>query len=139
MTELTCLKARYIRGEIDVNTDEGITYRTGGKVAQHFSTNSIVIGFDARETSPAFAAAASKGAHDAVEDVINIGMTGTEEMYLAVTEFDTYAGIEVTASHNPIDYNGMKIAKSQSQPLDDVSDFQVIKALPSAQDWVDVA
>ena len=47
--------------------------------------------------------------------------------------------IEVTASHNPINFNGMKIVKSHSQPLDDVGDFQVIKALASSQDWIDIA
>ena len=135
MSELTCFKAYDIRGEIGVNIDEGIAYRIGRAVAQHLSAKSIVIGFDARETSPAFAAAAARGAMDAGADVLDIGMAGTEEMYWAVTEFGACAGIEVTASHNPIDYNGMKIVKSASQPLDDAADFQVIKALAASQDW----
>ena len=105
-------------------------------MAQHFGAQSVVIGFDARETSPAFAAAASSGARDAGADVIDIGMAGTEEMYWAVTEFEACAGIEVTASHNPINYNGMKIVKSASQPLDDAADFQVIKALAGSQEWL---
>ena len=72
-------------------------------------------------------------------DVLDIGMAGTEEMYWAVTEFGACAGIEVTASHNPINYNGVKIVKSASQPLDDAADFQVIKALAVSQEWVSVA
>ena len=139
MSELTCFKAYDIRGEIGVNIDEGIAYRIGRAVAQHFGAKSVVIGFDARETSPAFAAAAARGARDAGADVLNIGMAGTEEMYWAVTEFSACSGIEVTASHNPINYNGMKIVKSASQPLDDAADFQVIKALASAQDWASPA
>ena len=139
MTELTCFKAYDVRGEIGVNIDEGVAYRIGRAVAQHFVAKSIVIGFDARKTSPAFAAAASQGARHAGADVINIGMAGTEEMYWAVTEFGACAGIEVTASHNPINYNGMKIVKSRSRPLDDASDFQVIKTLASSQDWDDVS
>ena len=135
MNDLTCFKAYDIRGEIGVNIDEDIAYRIGRAVAQHFSAKSVVIGFDARETSPTFAAAASHGARDAGADVLNIGMAGTEEMYWAVTEFGACAGIEVTASHNPINYNGMKIVKSQSRPLDDADDFQVIKALAGSQDW----
>ena len=138
MSELTCFKAYDIRGEIGVNIDKDIAYRVGRAVAQHFRAKSVVIGFDARETSPAFAAAASQGARDAGADVMTIGMAGTEEMYWAVTEFGACAGIEVTASHNPINYNGMKIVKSQSRPLDDAGDFQVIKAIASAQQWVDV-
>jgi phosphomannomutase len=139
VTDLTCFKAYDIRGEIGVNIDEGIAYRIGRAVAQHFGAKSVVIGFDARETSPAFAAAAARGARDAGADVLNIGMAGTEEMYWAVTEFSACSGIEVTASHNPINYNGMKIVKSASQPLDDAADFQVIKALASAQDWASPA
>ena len=139
MSELTCFKAYDIRGEIGVNIDEGVAYRIGRAVAQHFSAKSVVIGFDARETSPAFAAAAARGAMDAGADVLDIGMAGTEEMYWAVTEFSACSGIEVTASHNPINYNGMKIVKSASQPLDDAADFQVIKALASAQDWASPA
>src|SRR6056300_56481 len=138
-TELTCFKAYDIRGEIGVNIDEGIAYRIGRAVAQHFGAKSVVIGFDARETSPAFAAAAARGAMDAGADVLDIGMAGTEEMYWAVTEFGACAGIEVTASHNPINYNGMKIVKSGSQPLDDAADFQVIKALAASQAWVSPA
>jgi len=139
VSELTCFKAYDIRGEIGVNIDEGIAYRIGRAVAQHFGAQSVVIGFDARETSPAFAAAAARGAMDAGADVLDIGMAGTEEMYWAVTEFGACAGIEVTASHNPINYNGMKIVKSASQPLDDAADFQVIKALAASQDWVSPA
>ena len=134
MSELSCFKAYDIRGEIGVNIDEGIAYRIGRAVAQHFGAQSVVIGFDARETSPAFAAAAARGTMDAGADVLDIGMAGTEEMYWAVTEFSACSGIEVTASHNPINYNGMKIVKSASQPLDDAADFQVIKALATSQD-----
>ena len=139
MTDLSCFKAYDIRGEIGVNIDENIAYRIGRSVAQHFNAKTIVIGFDARETSPAFAAAASQGARDAGADVLDIGMAGTEEMYWAVTEFGACAGIEVTASHNPINYNGMKIVKSQSRPLDEADDFQVIKVLAGSQEWSSAA
>jgi len=135
VSDLSCFKAYDIRGEIGVNIDEDIAYRIGRAAAQHFGAKSIVIGFDARETSPAFAAAAARGAMDAGADVLDIGMAGTEEMYWAVTEFSAWAGIEVTASHNPINFNGMKIVKSGSQPLDDAGDFQVIKALAGSQEW----
>ena len=139
LTELSCFKSYDIRGEIGVNINEDIAYRIGRAVAQHFSAKSVVIGFDARETSPSYATAASHGARDAGADVFNIGMAGTEEMYWAVTEFSACGGIQVTASHNPINYNGMKIVKSQSQPLDDAGEFQSIKALASSKEWLDVS
>ena len=139
MSGLTCFKSYDVRGEISVDIDEDIAYRIGRAVAQHFVAKSIVIGFDARETSPAFAAAAARGAMDAGADVLDIGMAGTEGMYWAVTEFVACAGIEVTASHNPINYNGIKIVKSHSRPLGDASDFQVIKALAGSQEWLSVS
>ena len=52
-----------------------------------------------------------------------------------MTEFGACAGIEVTASHNPINYNGIKIVKLGSQSLDDTSDFQLIKLLAESADW----
>ena len=139
MTGLSCFKAYDIRGEIDVNIDEAVAYRVGRAVAQHLGAKSIVIGFDARATSPAFARAAARGAMDGGADVLDIGMAGTEEMYWAVTEFGACAGIEVTASHNPINYNGMKIVKAGSRPLDDAEDFQAIKALTGSQSWTKAA
>ena len=136
MSELTCFKAYDIRGEIGVSIDESIAYRIGRAVAQHLNAKAVVIGFDARATSPTFAAAVARGVVDAGSNVLDIGMAGTEEMYWAVTEFGACAGIEVTASHNPINYNGMKIVKSHSRPLEDESEFQGIKALAGSQAWV---
>ena len=132
---LTCFKAYDIRGEINVNIDESIAYRIGRSAAQHFEAGSVVVGFDARETSPSFADSVAQGVRDAGSDAIAIGMVGTEEMYWAVTEFGACAGIEVTASHNPINCNGMKIVKSGSRPLDDANDFQAIKELAESAVW----
>ena len=133
--ELTCFKAYDIRGEININIDEAIAYRIGRSVAQHFNAKSIVVAFDARETSLAFSKAVGLGIMDAGSDLIDIGLSGTEEMYWAVSNFSACAGIVVTASHNPINYNGMKIVKSGSKPLDDDEDFLAIKSLAESQNW----
>lgn len=135
MNNISCFTAYDIRGEIGVNIDEKIVYRIGRSIAQHFKAKSVVIGFDARETSFDYAHAASMGVIDAGADVLNIGLAGTEEMYWAVTEFNACAGIEITASHNPINFNGMKIVKSESQPLDQVEDFEAIKVLAELESW----
>lgn len=134
---LTCFKAYDVRGELGVNFDPTIAYRIGRAVAQHFGTGTVVIGRDARETSAELANAVACGVCDAGSTVLDLGMAGTEEMYWAVTEFGASAGIEVTASHNPINYNGIKIVKSGSLPLDDVKDFKVIKSLAEAADWAE--
>lgn len=128
MAELTCLKTYDIRGKVGVNINEEIVYRIARAVGENFNAKSVVIGFDARETSPLFAAEAAKGIIHTGADVLDIGMAGTEEMYWAVTEFGACAGIEITASHNPIEYNGMKIVGCSSKPLSN-NDFLKIKQL----------
>ena len=133
--ELSCFKTYDIRGEVNVNIDEDIVYRIGRALSQHFAAKAIVIGYDARETSPAFAAAIANGIQDFGSDVVDIGLAGTEEMYWAVSEFDACAGVEVTASHNPINYNGIKIVKSKSQPLHEETDFKAIKKLAETADF----
>ena len=70
----------------------------------------------------------AKGICDAGADVFEIGLAGTEEVYSSVLELNACGGIEVTASHNPINYNGMKIVGRGSQPLS-VKEFGFIKDL----------
>ena len=108
---------------------------SGVPLLGHFSAKKVVVGWDARQTSAEFADAVSSGIMDAGGDVLDIGMSGTEEMYWCVTDFKADAGIIVTASHNPINYNGMKIVKSGSRPLDDEADFKVIKKLAEDESW----
>ena len=81
MSELTCFKTYDIRGEINVNIDSSIAYRSGRAVAQQIDARAVVVGVDARATSPTFAAAVAQGVMDAGADVLNIGLAGTEEMY----------------------------------------------------------
>ncbi len=125
---LTCFKAYDIRGKLDDEIDEHLAYRIGQSTAKVLGAKSVIVGFDARETSPKLAKAVAQGVCHAGSDVLDIGLAGTEEMYWSVSEFDADAGIEVTASHNPIEYNGMKIVKANSEPLSN-SEFLSIRNL----------
>ena len=125
---LTCFKAYDVRGKLGHELDEDVAYRIGRAIVQSQQAKIMVVGFDARATSPDLAQALARGICDAGADVLDIGLAGTEEMYAAVTEFDACAGVEVTASHNPIDYNGMKIVGRGSQPLSE-QEFRLIKEL----------
>jgi phosphomannomutase len=102
-------------------------------VPQHFQATNTVIGFDAREISQN----TIRGICDAGSNMFSLGLAGTDEMYWAVTEYNACSGIEITASYNPINYNGLKIVKSGSRPLDDKDDFQVIKTLAENETWVE--
>ncbi len=125
---LTCFKAYDIRGKLGEELNEDIAYRIGRATAQSQKAKTVAVGFDARATSPGLARSVAKGICDAGGDVLDIGLAGTEEIYAAVTEFDACAGVEVTASHNPIEYNGMKIVGRGSKPLRD-QEFGFIKEL----------
>ncbi|MDC3129307.1 phosphomannomutase [Paracoccaceae bacterium] len=135
--KLTCFKAYDVRGKLGEELNEDIAYRVGRAIAQSQKAKTVVVGFDARATSPDLAYAVAKGICDAGADVLDIGLAGTEEVYASVSEFGACAGVEITASHNPITYNGMKIVRRGSQPLSD-DEFQAIKNLAEVCNFIQI-
>tara|TARA_B110000046_G_scaffold64032_1_gene71532 strand:- start:1263 stop:2636 length:1374 start_codon:yes stop_codon:yes gene_type:complete len=135
MAELTCFKAYDIRGQLGTELDEEIAYRIGRAYAEFLRPNNVVLGGDIRLTSAAIKAALSNGIRDAGADVIDIGMVGTEEVYFATAYLEADGGIEVTASHNPIDYNGMKPIREGSRPISSDTGLLDIKRLAEANDF----
>lgn len=133
--KLTCFKAYDVRGKLGKELNEDIAFRIGRAVAQFINAKTLVLGFDARETSAGLSEAISTGVCESGTDIINIGLCGTEEVYAAVTAFGACAGIQITASHNPIEYNGMKIIKQGSQPLSDF-EFSQIRRLAEQNKFV---
>jgi phosphomannomutase len=129
MTELTCFKAYDIRGQLGTELDESVAYRIGRAYAEFLQPKNIVLGGDVRLTSEALKAALSDGIRDAGSDVIDIGMVGTEEVYFATSHLNADGGIEVTASHNPMDYNGMKPIREGSRPISSDTGLLEIKRL----------
>jgi len=132
MTTLTCFKSYDIRGRLGEELNEEIAYRIGYAFGEYLKPTSVVVGGDARETSPALKAALAAGLRDAAVDVIDIGMVGTEEIYFATSHLGVDGGIEVTASHNPIDYNGMKLVREGSRPISGDTGLRAIQALAEA-------
>ena len=123
---ISSFKAYDIRGELGKNLDNDIAYRIGRAFAQFLNEqflnpqqqkHAIVIGCDIRPSSEALKKATIQGILDAGTDVIDLGMTGTEEVYFATSHYDAIGGIEVTASHNPINYNGLKLVREHSKPI----------------------
>jgi phosphomannomutase len=135
MTHLTCFKAYDVRGKLGEELNEEIAYRIGRAFAQHLDAKRVVVGGDIRLTSEALKQALAKGIMDAGADVIDIGMTGTEEMYFAAFHLDVDGGIEVTASHNPMDYNGMKFVGRGAKPISGDSGLKEIQQLAESQDF----
>ena len=135
--EYSCFKAYDIRGRVPDQLNEDIAYRIGRAFAQYLGATSVCLGHDIRLTSPALAAAVARGINDAGADVYDIGLVGTEEIYFATFNNDVDGGIVVTASHNPKDYNGMKLVKRGSRPISGDTGLLDIKRLAESGNFAE--
>jgi phosphomannomutase / phosphoglucomutase len=114
---LKSFKAYDIRGRIPDELNVDMAERIGRAFAEIVGTGSVVVGYDIRKDSPALATALTEGLIRAGCDVIDIGLCGTEEVYFQTFHRGVAGGIMVTASHNPMDYNGMKLVREAAKPI----------------------
>jgi phosphomannomutase len=126
---IQCFKAYDIRGRVPDELNEDVAYRIGRAFAEYLDAKKLVVGHDIRLTSPSLTDALVRGMTDAGADVIHIGECGTEEVYFATFSLQVDGGICVTASHNPMDYNGMKLVREGSRPISGDTGLLDIKAL----------
>lgn len=134
-TAIHCFKPYDIRGRIPDQLNEDIAYRIGRAYALWLKPKNVVVGYDIRLTSQSLCNAVTEGLLDCGVDVINIGQCGTEEIYFATSHLKTSGGIVVTASHNPKDYNGMKLVREDSKPISGDTGLNEIKAIAEAGDF----
>jgi len=137
--EINCFKPYDIRGRIPDQLNEDIAYRVGRAYAAWLKPVNVVVGHDIRLTSRALCDALTRGLLDSGVDVIDIGQCGTEEIYFATSHLQTSGGIVVTASHNPKDYNGMKLVREDSKPISGDTGLNEIKALAEAGEFAPAA
>lgn len=117
-TPLACFKAYDVRGRVPDELNEDLAWAIGMAYAAEIAPQGpVVIGRDIRQTSAGLAAALARGLNDAGVDTIDIGLCGTEMVYYAAARPGMGGGIMVTASHNPIEYNGMKMVRAGSAPI----------------------
>ncbi|WP_180097205.1 MULTISPECIES: phosphomannomutase CpsG [unclassified Acinetobacter] len=139
MTKLTCFKAYDIRGKLDTELNEDIAYRIGRAYGQIYQPKTVVIGCDIRLSSESLKQATIHGLNDAGVNVLDLGMTGTEEVYFGAFHLDVQGGIEITASHNPMDYNGMKLVRENARPISADTGLKEIQALAESDEFIDVS
>jgi phosphomannomutase/phosphomannomutase/phosphoglucomutase len=139
-TSLSCFKAYDIRGRIpdELNTD--IAYRIGRAYADNIRPQAVIVGRDIRLSSDEIVTALTQGLLDAGVDVYDIGLCGTEEVYFATFAYQDAGkamdgGIMVTASHNPKDYNGMKLVRENSKPISGDTGLNDIKHLAETRQF----
>lgn len=133
--QLTCFKTYDIRGILGEELDEDIAYRIGRAYAHHFRPTTIAVGGDSRETSHALKLAIGKGLMDGGVDVVDLGLTGTEEIYFAAFNLPIDGGIQVTTSHNPINYNGMKLVGPKAVPISRNSGLNEVQDIAEKKSW----
>jgi phosphomannomutase len=110
-------KAYDVRGIYPSELDEAGAYAIGRAYVEQFEPKRIAVGRDMRPSSPALAEAAIRGAASAGAEVLSIGMVGTEMLYFAVGHLGLDGGVMVTASHNPKEYNGLKVVRRGALPV----------------------
>jgi phosphomannomutase len=109
-------KAYDVRGTVPDQVDEELARATGSAFVQVVGATTVVVGHDMRPSSPSMAGAFAEGASAAGADVVMIGLASTDQLYFASGHLG-HPGAMFTASHNPAEYNGIKLCRSLAQPV----------------------
>lgn len=133
--DITCFKAYDVRGRLGDELNEEIAYRIGRAYAQFLNPQRVVVGRDVRHSSESLCAALARGLCEGGVDVFDIGLCGTEEVYHATFSQRFDGGVMVTASHNPMDYNGMKLVREDARPISADSGLEDIRRLAEAGEF----
>jgi len=129
MQQIPCFKAYDIRGRIPHELNAELCYRIGRAYAAWVHPRQVVLGRDVRTSSIPLAQALAAGLNDSGVTVLDLGLCGTEQVYFYTSHHQADGGIMVTASHNPADYNGMKLVREESRPISGDSGLREIEAL----------
>lgn len=132
-------KSYDIRGIYGQELTKEIGYRIGQAAAQYLAVPEVVVGRDMRVSSPQLAAAIRHGFTDQGVNVVDLGMTTTDELYFAVGKFNYPAGVMITASHNPGKYNGIKFCRAEARPISSETGLAEIRDLAIKGDFVTAA
>jgi len=132
---INCFKAYDARGKVpdDLNTD--IAYRVGRAYAEFIKPTQVAVGRDVRLSSDELFDALTRGLIDSGVDVLDLGLCGTEQVYFAAFHLELGGGIMITASHNPIDYNGFKFVRECAKPLSADSGLEDIRRIAEEESF----
>ncbi|MGJ8670165.1 MAG: phosphomannomutase [Oceanococcus sp.] len=129
MTRLPAFKAYDIRGRLGDELNVDIAWRIGRAYAQIIKPKKVVLGQDVRLSSKELSDALALGLQSQGVEVHDIGLCGTEEVYFSTFHYGYDGGIMTTASHNPMDYNGMKLVREDARPIGSETGLAEIEAL----------
>jgi phosphomannomutase len=132
--KIDCFKAYDIRGQIPNQLNPDVAYRIGNATAEYLGAKRMVVGRDIRLSSEELTDAVCNGIMDAGCEVLDIGLGGTEMVYFATADLKADGGIMVTASHNPADYNGLKLVREEARPISADTGLQEIRSSAEQDD-----
>ena len=118
-----------VRGIYPDEVNEELAYRTGRAFVKLFQAKKVAVGHDIRLSGPSLRDALVRGLTEAGCDVIDIGQCGTEMIYFTTAHYKLDGGIMITASHNPKNYNGMKLVRKEARPISSDTGLKDIEAL----------
>jgi len=128
-------KAYDIRGVYPRELNEDVAYLIGKAFVRYLKPKEVVIGRDMRLSSEALWNSLTRGITQAGSDVIDIGLCSTDALYFTVGKFRCDSGIMITASHNPTEYNGMKMCRKEAVPLSGKEGIEQIKDIIFKEDF----
>ena len=114
---MSAFKAYDIRGVWGKDFNEDTVYKIGYFLPELLNTDHVVVGRDVRASSPVIHDQLIKGITDRGADVWDLGLSTTPMVYWATTHLDADASVQITASHNPAEYNGLKISRTGALPV----------------------
>ena len=135
MITTKAFKAYDIRGVVPTEVNEELAYRLGRALAFFLKADHLVIGHDIRLSGPSLTKAAVEGMRDAGASVWDLGQCGTEMMYFATAHLKADGGMMVTASHNPKEYNGMKLVRKEARPISADTGLKDLAAMVELEDF----
>jgi phosphomannomutase/phosphomannomutase/phosphoglucomutase len=122
-------KAYDIRGKVPDELNEETAYRIGLAYIELFKAKKVVVGYDVRQSSLSLSNALIRGLMNKGCEVVSLGLCGTEQVYFATFYLNLDGGIMITASHNPREYNGMKLIGSGAKPISGDSGLRELEQL----------
>jgi len=132
---INCFKAYDARGKVPDDLDTDIAYRVGRAYAEFIKPKQVAVGRDVRLSSDELFEALTSGLTDSGVDVLDLGLCGTEQVYFAAFHLELDGGIMITASHNPIDYNGLKFVRECAKPLSADSGLEDIRRIAEEESF----
>lgn len=128
-------KAYDIRGIVPTELNPELAYKVGRAYADELNPKTVCVGYDIRLSGPELYDAFARGLNDAGVDVIHLGLVGTEMVYFATAFYGYDGGCMITASHNPPEYNGLKMVRQESRPVSSDTGLNEIERRAHEEKW----